>query len=43
MRLKEGVPLMCVFCSINCWICLYSFSSPYLRVFGDDCVRGTQE
>jgi len=21
----------------------YLLSSPYLRVFGDDCVRGTQE
>jgi len=28
---------------INCCICLYSFSSAYLRVFGDDCVRGTRE
>ena len=34
---------MCVFCYINCCICLYSFSSPYLRVFGDDLVRGTRE
>ena len=28
---------------INCCICLYSFRSPYLRVFGDDRVRGTRE
>jgi len=38
-----GVPLMCVFCNINCFICLYSFSSPYLLVFGDDRVCGTRE
>jgi len=43
MRPKDGVPLMCVFCYINCCICLYSFSSPYLRVFGDDHVHGTWE
>jgi len=43
MRPKDGVPLMCVFCYINCCTCLYSFSSPYLLVFGDDCVRGTRE
>ena len=43
MRPKDGVPLMCVFCYINCFICLYSFSSPYLRVFGDDLIRGRQE
>jgi len=36
MRPNDRVPLMCVFCYINCCICLYSFSSPYLRVFGDD-------
>jgi len=42
MRPKDGVPLMCVFCYINCCICLYSFSSPYLLVFGDDRVRGTR-
>jgi len=41
MRSKDGVPLMCVFCYINSYICLYSFSSPYLLVFGDDRVRGT--
>jgi len=40
MRPKDGFPLMCVFCYINCCICLYSFS---LRVFGDDRVHGTQE
>jgi len=34
---------MCMFCYINCCICLISFSSPYLRVFGDDRVRGTRE
>jgi len=33
---------VCV-CYINCCICLYSFSSAYLRVFGDDRVRGTRE
>jgi len=43
MRPKDEVPLMCVFCYINCCICLYSFSSPYMRVFGDDRVCGTQE
>ena len=43
MRRKDGVSLMCVFCYINCCICLYSFSSLYLRVFGDDRVRGTRE
>jgi len=43
MRLKDGVPLMCVFCYINSCICLYSFSSPYMRVFGDDRVRNTRE
>jgi len=43
MRPKDGVPLMCVFCYINCCICLYSFSSPYLRVFGDDRLRSTRE
>ena len=43
MRPKDGVPLMCVFCYINFCICLYSFSSPYLLVFCDDCVRGTRE
>ena len=43
MTPKDGVPLMCVFCYINFCICLYSFSSPYLCVFGDDRVRGTWE
>jgi len=43
MRPKDGVPLMCVFCYINYCIWLYSFSSPYLFVFGDDRVRGTRE
>ena len=43
MRPKDGVPLMCVFCYINCYICLYSFSSLYLRVFGDYRVRGAHE
>jgi len=43
MRPRDGVPLMCVFCYINCCICLYSFSSPYLRVFGDDRVCRTRE
>jgi len=43
MRPKDGVPLMCMFSYINCCICLYSFSSPYLRVFSDDRVRGTRE
>jgi len=33
---------VCV-CYINCCICLYSFSSPYLHVFGDDCVHGTRK
>ena len=41
MGRKDEVPLMCVVCYINCCICLYSISSPYLRVFGDDRVRGT--
>ena len=43
MRPKDGVPLMCVFCYINCCICLYFFSSPYLCVFGDDRVHGPRE
>ena len=43
MRPTDEVPLMCVFCYINCCICLYSFSSSYLRVFGDDRVCGTWE
>jgi len=43
MRPKDEVPLMCVFCYINCCICLYSFNSPYLCVFGDDRVCGTRE
>jgi len=25
------------------FFCVSSFSSPYLLVFGDDCVRGTRE
>jgi len=43
MRPKDEVSLMCVFCYINCCICLYSFSSPYLRVFGDDRVCGIRQ
>ena len=43
MRPKDGIPLVCVFCYINCCICLYSFSSSYLHVFGDDRVRGARE
>jgi len=42
MRPKDEVPLLCVFFYIKCCIYLYSFSSPYLRVFGDDRVRGTR-
>ena len=34
---------MCVFCYINCCICLYSFSSLYVLVFGNNRVRGTRE
>jgi len=43
LRPKDEVPLMCVFCYINCCIWLYSFSSPYLCVFGNDRVRGIRE
>ena len=40
---KDGVPLMFVCYYIRSVYVLYTVSSPYLLVFGDDRVRNTQE
>jgi len=48
---KEEFPLVCLYVCIYIYIYIYMFyicdvlivTSPYLLVFGDDRVRGTQE
>ena len=45
MKSKDGIPLVCLYVYI-CFIYIYDcliFSSPYLLVFGDDCLHGTRE